>query len=271
MLEITSGLYSSMVMQRNTAGVSDQEIRGVTREKVTIFAAVKQNGRAIAGLKKTNSVLRGNNTLLYMRDSAPFVEELDLYYGFGLDPYCNIVDSLGRSLPAFGPVSLGKPRLATPFVTTADLSELLALDSPREKPVYPRDVEFSEHSFPAAFLNLHPQIAETAPESRIVFYRFVFTCSEPMSVSADIGYDGPLTVWLDGEEVFHDPDGINPALPGDAEIPLPAKAGISHEPIVGLSTNSGRAWGIFLRLVRTDIAPPAAIDKRAAVAVPIFR
>jgi len=221
-------------------------------------------------LEIIHTELRGNKAILYMKDSADFIEELDLYYGFGLDPYCNIVDANGRSLPAFGPVSLGRPRLATPFVTTADLSELLPLENRHEIPAYPKDVEFSAFRFPAAFLNLHPRIAETAPDNRIAFYRFVFTCPEPMSVSADIGYDGPLTVWLDGKEVYNDPDGINPALPGDAEIPLKVKPGLIHELIVGLGTNAGRAWGIYFRMVRTDKAPPASIEERTKIAMPEF-
>ena len=92
-----------------------------------------------------------------------------------------------------------------------------------------------------------------------------------MNVSVDIGYDGPLTVWVDGDKVFSDPDGINPALPGDAEIPLPVKTGVSQELIVGLGTNGGRAWGIYLRLLRTDIAPPRSIEERLKVAMPVFR
>ena len=30
-----------------------------------------------------------------------------LYYGAGLDPYCNIVDEKDMAAPAFGPIALG--------------------------------------------------------------------------------------------------------------------------------------------------------------------
>lgn len=48
-------------------------------------------------------VLDGPNAILNMNE-GPSPAGLDLYYGYGLNPYCNITDTTGASLPAFGPV-----------------------------------------------------------------------------------------------------------------------------------------------------------------------
>ncbi len=38
--------------------------------------------------------------------SGPIPEGAKLWYGYGLDPYCNLVDALDMAVPAFGPISL---------------------------------------------------------------------------------------------------------------------------------------------------------------------
>lgn len=65
-----------------------------------------------------------------------------------------------------------------------------------------------------------------------------------------LGYDGPVRVWLNGEQVFDGP-GTNPAHPDKAVFNVKLKGG-DNELLVALGTNAGRAWGIFARCV-----PPA--------------
>ncbi len=47
--------------------------------------------------------LDGPDAILKLNDD-PSPAGLDLYYGYGLYPYCNITDTTGASIPAFGPV-----------------------------------------------------------------------------------------------------------------------------------------------------------------------
>lgn len=47
--------------------------------------------------------LDGNAVLLYF-DANPIPENVSVFYGWGLDPYCNIVDSADMPIPTFGPV-----------------------------------------------------------------------------------------------------------------------------------------------------------------------
>jgi len=48
-------------------------------------------------------VLDGNSVLLYF-DTNPIPAGVSVFYGWGLDPYCNIIDGSGMPIPAFGPV-----------------------------------------------------------------------------------------------------------------------------------------------------------------------
>ena len=61
------------------------------------------------------------------------------------------------------------------------------------------------------------------------------------------GYDGPVRVFLDGVEVFADPNGTNPAVVDARRIPLRLPLG-DHVLTVAMDTNDGKAWGIYARL-----------------------
>ncbi|MDW8345282.1 MAG: hypothetical protein RMM51_12440, partial [Verrucomicrobiae bacterium] len=86
---------------------------------------------------------------------------------------------------------------------------------------------------------------QQASGDRFVLYRCRLRAPEPMKLAALLGYDGPVKLWIDGSERFHDPTGTNPAIP-DARVVLFDAAG-EHELVIALGTNHGRAWGIFLR------------------------
>ncbi len=49
--------------------------------------------------------LDGSDAILKLNDD-PSPAGLDLWYGYGLNPYCNITDTSGASIPAFGPVAV---------------------------------------------------------------------------------------------------------------------------------------------------------------------
>ena len=74
-----------------------------------------------------------------------------------------------------------------------------------------------------------------------------------MRVALRLGYDGPVKLFMDGRPVFHDPAGTNPAKP-DMAAPEVALAAGEHELALALGANQGRAWGVFLRLQRLDLA-----------------
>jgi sialate O-acetylesterase len=179
-----------------------------------------------------------------------------LSYGHGFSPYCNVTDAAGRPLPVFGPLPLGRPRALTPHVNKLRVSKLLPSAGKLHGLAYPADLGalgLEPRTFDGEFCNRHPELAARAPEDVLVYFACRVKCAEAMRLSVSLGYDGPVKVWLDGREVFHDPDGINPALPGDEMIRWAVEAG-EHEVLVALGSNGGLAWGIFLRFERQDVA-----------------
>ena len=187
-----------------------------------------------------------------------FAHDLGKYllsYGHGFSPYCNVTDSAGRSLPVFGPLPLGKPRALTPHVNTLRVSRLLPSAGKLHGLAYPGDpaaLGLEPRTFDGEFCSRHPELAARAPEDVLVYFACRVKCAEAMRLSVSLGYDGPVKVWLDGREAFHDPDGVNPALPGDEMIKWAAEAG-EHEVLVALGSNGSLAWGIFLRFERQDV------------------
>lgn len=74
-----------------------------------------------------------------------------------------------------------------------------------------------------------------------------------MKLAALLGYDGPVKVWIDGQEAYCDLNGANPAIADSARMDFEAKKG-EHEVLVALDSNLGLAWGIFLRFERTGLS-----------------
>jgi len=172
-----------------------------------------------------------------------------LYYGFGIMPYCNITDSADRSLPVFGPFKIKSNGMSTPFLRRCFVSSINESASTLDSLKYPENkdvLSFHDHTFEANFCSLHPEILKTAPEDKVVYYKTTLSNSIDMRIKLYFGYDGPIKIWVDKHEEFHDPKGTNPAVIDDKSILLNLAKG-NHEVIIALGTNFGKAWGIFLR------------------------
>jgi alpha-galactosidase len=144
------------------------------------------------------------------------------------------------------------PRRNTAFVRALKVTKVLPR-KPLEallRPPTAASVGLKMRDFRGSFLHLHEEITKAGAGT--VFYSCRFKCPTRMPLNVLLGYDGPLKVWLDGTEVFHDPRGTNPAKRDAAKVPVQAAKG-AHELVIALDTNSGNAWGIFLRFERTDI------------------
>ena len=62
-------------------------------------------GNKIELLYKTT--LEGNSALLHITDGhGPIPQGMHLWYGWGLNPYCNITDAQDMAVPAFGPIEI---------------------------------------------------------------------------------------------------------------------------------------------------------------------
>lgn len=199
-----------------------------------------------------DTVLDKNRVIIRTAQSVLNAKRMLLHYGKGTDPYCNITDTAGRSLPVFGPLALGMPIAVTPFVK-AQVTELLPGAGKLEGLTLPESLTWRTKEYVTEFCNLHDELGRAAPTDKLVFFRGDLNVPEPMKLVALLGYDGPVKLWLDGRELFHDPNGINPAIPDAKRIRFDAAPG-KHEVVVALGSNSGKAWGIFLRFQRTDVS-----------------
>ncbi|HEY3377889.1 MAG TPA: sialate O-acetylesterase [Armatimonadota bacterium] len=194
--------------------------------------------------------LHGNTAVMHTCLVRYDIEQTALYYGYGSSPYCNITDAADRALPAFGPVALGKPRAVTDFVRTWRVSaQQPPVRSWRQLP-YPTELALTAHTFAADFCSRRA-LAPNAGDG-IIYYACNIDCPEPMQLALLLGYDGPVKLWVDGRELFYDAHGTNPAIPDAASATFHATPG-SHEILIALGTNGGRAEGLFLRCERRDL------------------
>lgn len=132
-----------------------------------------------------------------------------------------------------------------PFINDLDVSPIRD-DGPLERLMAPpADLYWDRRIFAGDFCDLHPELQ--ARGRGTVWFRHRFTAPATLPVAALIGYDGPLRLWCNGEVVFTDMGGANPAMRDMEELPLPIRGG-SNEVVVALDADHGKAWGIYLRL-----------------------
>ncbi len=230
------------------------------------FAIVNQDG----SVNPFDIRLDGSRAFIHSAYSAETMAESALHYGYGPDPYCNIVDEVGRALPVFGPVRLGVPRAITNFVREFRVSALQPSAGKLYELAYPAELaslNLAKRKFAGNFCDLHHDFEKHGAHDAMVWFVCQFTCPETMRLALVLGYDGPLKVWVDGNQRFHDPNGVNPATPDKAKVPVTVAAG-KHEVVLALGTNYGKAWGIYLRFERMDIARAQRLKGLADFSLP---
>jgi sialate O-acetylesterase len=198
--------------------------------------------------------LDGNKAILHTVMLMNDARVRKLYYGYGAAPYCNITDAADRPLPVLGPVPIDAPHAMSEFVKTVQLSAFQPAAGKLHTLAYPANLAalgFQPRVFPLRFLDIHPELAKAGDV--LIYYRARFTCPEPMKLAALLGYDGPVKLWLDGKQIFHDPNGTNPAEVDRTPVRFAAEQG-SHDLIIALGSNNGKAYGISLRFERLDVS-----------------
>jgi sialate O-acetylesterase len=185
-----------------------------------------------------------------------------VWYGRGVDPYCNLTDGADRAVPVFGPLPVGAPRALLPPLDRALVSPLLPGAGTLEGLEPPPDLGrlgLTPRNFGTGFLNLRPEIAATGDQDLLAYYVLRFSCPEAMRLALSLGYDGPMKAWLDRAPLADDPAGVNPCVL-DKRRPVVTLAAGKHELVVALGTNHGRAWGIMVQVERLDV--PRAVLRR---------
>jgi len=166
-------------------------------------------------------------------------------------------------------VPIGAPRALTPFINTLRVSTFQPGAGKLDALTFPASLDtlgLKTRSFATNFCDLHPEISELQDDA-VVYYACRFNCPSAMRLALLLGYDGPVKAWVDGRQIAHDPDGVNPATPSKCTAPFKAAAG-EHELLVALGTNHSAAWGIFLRIERLGIPAIRLARKPESIVMP---
>ena len=163
-----------------------------------------------------------------------------------------------------------EPRALTDFVQEPLVSRLQPSAGRLDGLRCPADrttLRLAPRKFAAPFCKLHAEFGARAPEDVLLYLSCRIECPEAMQLAACLGYDGPVKLWVDGQELFHDPAGTNPACVDAARIAFKAEPG-EHEVLVALGSNQGKAWGLFLRFERLDVPASRIVRGPTAYVLP---
>ena len=97
----------------------------------------------------------------------------------------------------------------------------------------------------------------------IVYVVREFPARQAGRARVHLGYDGPIAVWWNGQEIFRGP-GSNPAMKDQTSLEVNTKAG-PNRLAVALDTNGGKAEAIFLRFKETATDRPEVRRNRAQI------
>lgn len=234
-------------------------IRHAARKLAVYGPGGKITARAQSDLVKEFAELKTRFCKLWMARNRP--SEIHIV----LDAYRRASRGIIRfEQPTKGCTDFVSKVLVSRPVTGAGTLRLL------EYPANKRSLGFAVRQFTGRFCDLHNDVFACGKKDIAVFFACFLEVSEPMSLSAGIGYDGPLKVWIDGKMIFHDPAGTNPATPPDKVlVPFKVNPGC-HEALIALSSNHGKAWGLFLRFLRHDVSPRQLQQGPEAYSLPLI-
>ncbi|MBN8525233.1 MAG: sialate O-acetylesterase [Planctomycetes bacterium] len=216
------------------------------------FALVDRQHRDVHAIHRV--VLDGDRAILRLTGAA--LAGLQLMYGRGHDPICNVIDARGMAVPVFGPLPIAGLPALTPWFLRWKRSpirpgeDILALPRPSDDDPEAQDRPFASKDF----VNCH---GEWEGNSGHVGFTGHVDLPEDMEVELRFGYDGPFRLWVDDEEVHTDMAGTNPAIQDRHKTVRRLPAG-RHRLAVLMALNGGRAWGFFLRMARLDVDGGAA-------------
>ena|GEM_PF-177633 len=175
----------------------------------------------------------------------------------------------GRPFKTVPPEKTKETIALTDYIQSPFVSKFLPHSS-LEKLAFPKNKKalgLKSRTFGGNFLSLHVDLKKEG--SVLVYYAANIRCAAAMKLKLLLGYDGPVKVWIDGKEVYYDPNGTNPAIPDAAKIIFNAAKG-KHEVLIVLDSNGGKADGIFLRFERLDLSKRATEEILHPMYLPAF-
>lgn len=215
------------------------------------FTSIDRSGAATADVFKVT--LDGANAFVKMGQLSNSFSSI--WYGYGLDPYCNITDEAGRGVPAFEAI-INKRALkpAMPLISEFLVSDPFYTAESFKNMEYPSGDEKLNFrkAFFSGFYIAHPDREKLAtPENKIFFFKCRLNCQADVKLRFLFGYDGPVRVFLDSMQVYKDMKGTNPIIKDHHAFRAVLNKG-EHELMIVLASNEGRMWGLSLRAERMD-------------------
>ena len=94
----------------------------------------------------------------------------------------------------------------------------------------------------SGFVNAHEIYGDA---DGIVYFANRFHVKQAGNWTLRIGHDGGIRVFVDGRNVFCEPQRVNPALPDRSTVDVRLNRGI-HEIVIAFDTDHGQGWGFFM-------------------------
>jgi hypothetical protein len=143
------------------------------------------------------------------------------------------------------------PKKKKPFIPEWQVSELVRgvtiddaeLESPADKKRPWSPVKSLTSGIQWGFTDVRGQIHE---RGGVVYLTAKIKSPSKQRGRIYLGYDGPIKVWLNDQQIFEGP-GTNPAIPDKLALYGDFKRG-ENRLTIALDSNQGRAWGVFGRV-----------------------
>lgn len=90
-------------------------------------------------------------------------------------------------------------------------------------------------------MNLHERAGR---EDGIVYLADLFHVPQSGRWTLQVGHDGGVQIFVDGESVLVEPEQKNPAIPGRSQVEVELDEG-EHEVVIAFDTAGGFGWGIY--------------------------
>ena len=147
-----------------------------------------------------------------------------------------------------------------PLITRLKVSRFITQPGTQARLEFPVDrkaLDFKPVTFLCAALNLAQREPGVLKAGLVgVFYGALpFECGVCLALKVGLGYSGPIRVWLDGQEIHHDPTGCPPAMVDEVTLPITVSQG-RHELLLALAPTKTNA-AVLLRLAgsRASLTP----------------
>ncbi len=167
----------------------------------------------------------------------------------------------GRCLTGKADIFEFKTRLPPGYITRYFVSSLQSYSGKISALSYPAvPGPGTVRDFPLTLCEV-PELADGGKTGqKVVYYHVRMICRTGMRLALELGYDGPVKVWLDCQPIWCDPGGCAPVGTDKAVVPLDLSPG-AHALCIALDAHGGRATGIRARLRQQD-APKAPARAR---------